>query len=643
LSFSIDLLQKLPGFSLVGQPVQLNSRRAEAMLFYLGLSSETVHSRESLACLFWQEADASHSRGSLRQLLRRIKQKCPALDGVFRAEREQIVVNHSEIVLDVDMVLKGLDSAGAEAEFLIPPLELDEFLADCRGLSNALDSWISITRNRIETELCDALMAKLDAPTVPLRQRIQSAQALLNLDPVHEPSCRFLMRAYAEEGNQSAALRVYNDLYQYLADEFDVEPSGETIDLVAKIKMGEIGLAKSIAPAAAEPLLADTTPEIFVCPFLFGTESGRLADLERVFRYELFANLTSFREWRIFDIEPARRQCYRLEGIFSEVGNEVILIATLKQEADNRVIWSERFQIDFENWQRVQHRIAQQLCIAVNNGVSSNWLNKCLSNGLNDRSVFDKWLLAQSLLQEWRPGKTDAALKLLTEITADAPQFAPAHSWLSSTENIRHIMYPGVLRNQELLEDSLRHARLAIEIDPLDSRAHLAAAWSCAMNGQFEVSRFHFERTTELNPNSVLTRMSCALGYGFLDDLPRAVDLAEDTRDIARNLPPFLWGYLLNIYYLDGQLEKAVQAGELAGSAISNLPGWMAATLWELGDKDGARVAAREFVRCVTETWCAQEPPDTNAMVDWFVQCFPMRRLAQSDRLRDGITAALRA
>ena len=110
------------------------------MLFYLGLSSETVHSRESLACLFWQEADASHSRGSLRQLLRRIKQKCPALDGVFRAEREQIVVNHSEIVLDVDMVLKGLDSAGAEAEFLIPPLELDEFLADCRGLSNALDS-----------------------------------------------------------------------------------------------------------------------------------------------------------------------------------------------------------------------------------------------------------------------------------------------------------------------------------------------------------------------------------------------------------------------------------------------------------------------------------------------------------------------
>ncbi|MEP2717126.1 BTAD domain-containing putative transcriptional regulator [Pseudophaeobacter sp.] len=630
--------------------MHLKSRRADALIYYLCLSSETVHSRESLACLLWQEADAQHSRGSLRQLLRRIKQKCPGLDEVFKVDRNQIVVHHSQIDLDLHAFQRDLGADLSSGTSSPAAIDLDEFLADCSGLSNAMDSWISITRNRIETNLRDTLAAAFEFRDRPLDQRIRAAQALLQLDPAHEPSCRFLMRANAEAGNPGAALRIYNDLYAFLGDEFDVEPSEETIELVALVKLGEVKSAKpvpdQIAPLPAAqttaPPPATATPEIFVCAFEFGTDSRHLADVGRVFRYELLANLTSFREWRIYDIEPARDNCYRLEGIFNLAGKDVVLIATLKQEADNRVIWSERFQINFEDWQHVQHRMAQQLSVAINSGVSANRLSRCLSSGLEDQTVFDKWVLAQSLLLEWRPEQTNQGLSILKEITQEAPRFGPAHTWLSTTENIRPILYPGCHRPKAGIETSLYHARLAIEIDPMDSRAHLAAAWSYAMNQEFEVSRFHFDQTIDLNPNSILTRMSCALGYGFLGDVKLAVEIAENAQELARSLPPFLWGYLLNIYYLDNQLDKAIRAGALAGHSITNLQGWQAAALWELGDTEAAGLAGREFAQCVRDSWSAETPASDTEIVNWFIQCFPLRQVAQSNRLRQGVAAALR-
>ncbi len=642
MTLKVKVLQKPVTFELDGVHVQLNSRRADALLLYLCLGTAQVHQRDSLACLLWQDADASHSRGSLRQLIRRIRMKCPGIDEVLTVEREQILVDHSRVHLDITALQEALQTPGRGTKLSVLQFDLDDLLADFVGLSTSLDSWVAVTRNRLENNLREALTQVVHATTYATEMRVMAAQSLLNIDPTHEPSCRFLMRSYAESGNPGAAIKVYDDLHARLDQDYDTEPADETADLVAEIKLGHV----KPVPAAEIPVAVaqvETTPEIFVRDFEFGVQSGRVNELARVFRYELLANLSTFREWRLYDYEPAQQRGYRLEGLLSDGGEDVIFIATLKQEADNRIIWSERFQIGFANWTKVQHRIAQQLSVAVNAGVGSDRLNKCLTNGIEDRTVFDKWVLVQTNLQEWRPDKTDHALHLLQEITDEAPRFSPAHSWFSATENIRHIMYPGILRSQSRLQTSLTHARLAMEIDPLDSRAHLAAAWGCAMIGQYDNSQLHFDRTCDLNPNSILTRMSCALGYAFLDDLPRALAIAEETSQVARSLSPFLWGYLLNIYFLDGQLDKAAEAGKLAGSSIVNLPGWHAAALYEMGDLPGARAAASDFARAVRDNWCVDTPATQEAMIAWLSDCFPLKNPEQSARLQAGLSGALTA
>ena len=428
--------------------------------------------------------------------------------------------------------------------------------------------------------------------------RLLAARNMLRLDPTCEPACRVLMDSHARTGDTAAALRAYNDLYARLEDDYDIEPADETQALVAKIKLGEIPADtpanRDAAPAPSRGRSV-TIPNIHVCDFDLSTDLPRMEMLARVFRQELLVNLSTFREWRLFDAEPVEPDGYRLEGLIGNDGDTLIFIATLKLKPENRIIWSERFNVSFDTWAQVQWNIAKRISVAINAGVSADRLNRCLLDTLEDRTTFDQWVLAQSYILAWQSDKIEAATTLLDEVLAQAPRYAPAHASRAFVETVRHLNMPGVFRADDRLKLGHAHAKSALEIDPIDTRAHLALAWNLAMRGQHSASLLHFENCVELNPNSLLGRLSCALGFAFADNLPRATELVEETLGVVRTLPPFLWGYVQNIWCLAGYHDKALDAGRHAGNAIINLPAWQAVAAWEAGDSARARASAAAF------------------------------------------------
>ncbi len=65
-------LQLLGAFRLQsasGEPVLLPTKKSKALLAYLALAAEQLHSRSSLASLLWDEAGERQARESLRQTL----------------------------------------------------------------------------------------------------------------------------------------------------------------------------------------------------------------------------------------------------------------------------------------------------------------------------------------------------------------------------------------------------------------------------------------------------------------------------------------------------------------------------------------------------------------------------------------------
>lgn len=611
------------------------------MLLYLCVSGEVSHTRESIACLLWEDAASKQSMGSLRQLIRKLRLAAPDLEKYIAFGRNEITVDKAHIYLDTECL--GDLIAANDPIILSESYDfgLEEILTKYVGISSYLDSWIAVIRNNIDNSLRKILGVALGRSDLAEEFRSFAARTLLHFDPTNENSCMYLMRSHAEAGDLATALQFYNSLYQTLVDLHDTEPSEEIQQLVAQIKLGEIRKNTTTEPAYTR-YLANGSPSIFVAPFNGDDTKGSIKKVSRVFRQELIVNLSTFREWRLFDIEPSHVEGFRLEGYIGQDGDEIHFIATLKVAENNRIVWSERFQIDHNSWGAIQSQVAKRISLAVNAGLSHERLHQRAMPGVGRASLFDRWVLAQSLLLEWEPERLQAASDMLDEVLNEAPNFAPARSSRAIVEAIRHLIIPGRRRTRLSKSIGLENAKHALIIDPLDARSHIAMGWSLAMNDQYSESLFHFETCRGLNPCSTLSNLSCALGLAFADETAKACELTDEALSLVRSIPPYLWGYIQNIRYLHNDIEGALNAGERAGNSIANLPAWHIAALWESGANDEAISLAKEFARQAQSRWCSPVPFDHDALIDWFVTCFPLKRRQQQQRLRSALGATLR-
>src|SRR5688572_31708992 len=89
----------LPRIELDGAPVQLDRRKALALLLYLALSPQ-AQSRDVLATLFWPGYDQTYARANLRRTLSTINQALGK--NWLEVERESVTFPQSdEVWIDV--------------------------------------------------------------------------------------------------------------------------------------------------------------------------------------------------------------------------------------------------------------------------------------------------------------------------------------------------------------------------------------------------------------------------------------------------------------------------------------------------------------------------------------------------------------
>ncbi|MEP3847715.1 MAG: BTAD domain-containing putative transcriptional regulator [Paracoccaceae bacterium] len=577
---------------------------------------------------------------SLRQLIRKLRIAAPELEETISFGRKNISVEKGAVSVDLDVFKQRLSANDPRVLSETFDFGIEDIFTRFVGISGYLDSWIAIMRNQIDSSLCTFLSRSLDFSDWSADFREFAARTLLHFDPTNEVACEYLMRSFAQNGDQATAIQLYNVLYETLGDVHDTEPSLQIQHLVANIKMGEIE-KPSAQVASPDHSSSLDLPAIFVAPFESDITGGRSRDFAHIFRQELIVSLSTFREWSLYDTKPAVSNGFRLEGDARGIGGELTLTATLKVAETNRIVWSDRYYIDHQNWGKVQRQMARRLSLAMNTGLSHDRLNQRPIRDFSNAPFFDRWIMAQSLLLEWGPSELQRASDLLDKVLEDAHDFSPAHASRSNIEIMRSLVAPGALRTQDSLSLSVFHAKQALVFDPLDPRAHVAMGWAFAMNGQHSSSLFHFETCRELSPCSTLCSLSYALGFAFAGDTKNACRVVDEVLALVETVPPYLWGYIQNIRFLDGNLEGAVRAGQRAGNSIANLPAWQVAALWEVGDKESAIQVAEEFVEHSRAHWVGAGPFSQQALVNWFISCFPIRDQKQILRLRSELESVL--
>jgi len=263
--------------------VALPYAKAQALLFYLAVKTDTVHARGALAELLWPHQTEQKALQNLRQALLRLNQMlapvardCPFLHVTRRTVQWN---GQSSFVCDVHAFRWHIAQA-ARAPDPLPDLEramqmyrgdfLHQFVFND---SVEFDTWVTQQREALHVQAVAACIQLYEAyeqhnqPT----QAVAAARRLLRLEPWHEATHRALIRLYMAQDRHNDAIQQYHRCVALLHEEFALPPEAATTQLYEAARAHQkqrvsVGAHRTLAlenhPAIIERLLAWCQPDV---------------------------------------------------------------------------------------------------------------------------------------------------------------------------------------------------------------------------------------------------------------------------------------------------------------------------------------------------------------------------------------------
>jgi DNA-binding SARP family transcriptional activator len=588
----------------------------------------------------------------------------------FVAERLTIGLDVGRIEVDIESVIQLAESGRVHPLLLDTPQLDGRLLEGMDDLDPSFRVWVLAKRQTIHERLMRNLDEGLTSASVLPDSKKKIAAAIVNLDPTHEYACRYLMRAHAEEGDTAGALRLYKALWDLLDRDYAMEPSAATEELVANIKLGILERApadrsasaandefavRMIRATALQPVVtqppaanAPAKTRLVLLPFAMHGVDEDHSHLVQGFSQHLAACLVRFREWSVVDRPPAAvvlpasgtAPQYCIETTAYQAGAEINIVMVLRDDTMGIYVWSESFRLGLGNWFETQQRIIRRIATSLNVQLSTERLMRLAGEPDVSLDLHDRWLRGQNLLAKFDQESWQRAVAIFRDSIRESPAFSPFYSSLVQMNNIEHLVHPGVFRNRDKAKATLELAKKSVELDPVDSRAHLCCGWSHTFALREAEAAPHMDLACELNDNDPWTLLSSAHFCAFCGSIEQAQ--LRSSQSLALSLAPsrLEWGYHCINRFRCGDYAGAIEASDRANNVIQTLPAWRAAALFELGQVEAAREEAQRFLNGIRSFWVGSDPPTDEAITRWLLQAHPINIKARWETLRRGLRGA---
>lgn len=667
---SVSLVGRL-SLSFNGRLVELRTQKASAVLSYLALSETKHESRERLVGLLWSRSDEEKARASLRQAVRELRSAFEdAGYSGFVAGRLSIHLNAEKVEVDVESIVRMAEGGSVHPLLLNTPQFDERILEGLDDLDPSFRIWVLAKRQTIHDRLMRSLSAGLVAEDVAAGAKNQIAAAIVNLDPTHEEACCHLMRMHAERGDVAGSLRIYKALWNLLDRDYGMEPSAATKQLVADIKLGSFerpasrvgakpdadgrvvraiqGRLDRSGAADSRYIGAPAKMRLVLWPFAMHGIDGDHAHLVQGFSLHLAACLVRFREWSVVDRPRAgvalpplgSAPQYSIETTAYQAGTEINMVMVLRDQLTGIYIWSESFRLRLDNWFEAQQRIIRRIATSLNVQLSAERLMRLAGESDVSLDIHDRWLRGQNLMAKFDPESWRRAVAIFVDAIHENPAFSPCYSSLVQMNNVEHFVHPGLLRDLDKAKATLELAKTAVQLDPVDSRAHLCCGWSNVMALREAEAAPHMDLACELNDNDPWTLLSSAAYCGFCGSIEQAETRARQS--LALSLAPSYleWGYHGIIRFLCGDYAGALEAFDRAQGVIKTVPAWRAAALVYIGKPAMAREEAQRFLNGIRSFWVGDAAPTDQAITHWLLQAHPISTRSRWEVLRHGLRDA---
>jgi DNA-binding SARP family transcriptional activator/TolB-like protein len=668
LDTSVDTLlvvQTIGGVSFTvrhpdGRTVELDikTKKTRALLAFLSLSEGKFESRDRLASLLWPNVEMKKARASLRMALMDIRKHFDDAHfyGYDFEYNDQISLDQKQVQVDVKDIQAALVSNTVHTLLLREDRIIDRLLEDCEGLEPEFGADVAVKRGTLQQRLPFALTKLMENANAEKSVRLDAARALHLLEASNEKAVRALMLEKVDAGDTNGALNLYNVLYDLLDREYQWAPDKETQELNAAIKRGDIGPDRPDAEApramlgliSAAPVKDDRRLIIGVSAFnLAGLPPGHLREIVNGFRGELIGSLLKFREWSVRSHvelpndqkpDPKARGEYVIDASAIQAGNKVRLVMMLREVATAKYIWSHKVMLAPEDWFDRQDRLIREIAMALGIFISAERLERIDQTGASSLA-HDRLLRAKADLIARQPVKWEQSVCALNALAQEFPDFARAHSLLASLQNLKHFMFPGVMRSLGAVQAATAASKQAILIDSLDPMNQLAFAWSLALGGQYDSALAYFRGAQSLNDSDPWVAVSTATGMALCGDVAAGESGLSDVLELLHTPSAPHHGYAATVHFVAGNYSKVVQHAPLAIEQ-SYAPLLLAAAHAHLGNCTMARQTAAELFRLSKAAWATDISPSRKNISAWALQLMPIKSESAWSALRDGLHSA---
>ncbi len=389
--------------------------------------------------------------------------------------------------------------------------------------------------------------------------------------------------------------------------------------------------------AIVKPLLVTDKPSIAVLPFdnmsndpeqeyfSDGITEDIITALSRIHWFFVVARNSSFSyKGTTPDIRKVANELgvrYVLEGSVRKAGNRVRISAKLIDGSTGNHLWAERYDRELEDIFAVQDEITRTVVGAIEPELADAEIDKARRSPPNDLDAWDCYQRGKWHFYSRTPDDLDRAQDLFDQAVALDPTLAVAYA---AAAMVHYYQTTGVGQKElgNYLEDGLRMARKAVELDDEDASAHVALGLTHIARSEGEQARLQFKKAVDLNPSDGHAIRWLATSYSWFGEPETAIPLLETSIEVSPRDP--LVGptmvRMAECYHFLGDYENAVTWGRRALLETSTRSlGHMVliSALALLGHKEEAEKALPELRRLRPEMTCKTVVREGDAPAHW--------------------------
>lgn len=389
---------------------------------------------------------------------------------------------------------------------------------------------------------------------------------------------------------------------------------------------GWFALDRQDAPApsqqtAARPVEAATSerPAIAVLPFANlsndpeqeffsdGLADDILSGLSRFAELKVIARNSSFKyKGQTPDIRKVWQELgvgYVLEGSVRRGGGRLRITAQLIDTRDGKHVWAETFERPETDMLVVQDELTQKVVAGLNLNIRRDQNERTHSLTPDKFGAYELTVLGRSL----QLGSADRASilkgrEVLEQAVALAPDYAPAHIWLTQTYNSVAISPflddPTRLAAGRLLVEA---GQKAVTLAPRDALAHAIYAGALTFAGRWDEALAEADRAAvALNPNDAWALHWAAVTYYRAGEAEKSVKAYALYRALDPFPPRGPLVSMMSATYQAKAYEETVQFGQRCRAVAPDSPLCLnryAAALGQLGRTEEARAVVRAWLK----------------------------------------------